>query len=72
MLTGSPSTESERSVPWSRSNPRRKNWLALPPPACCTVKRPGVTSRMSVSAKHHSSGHEDRPEGRVHEEVTTE
>ncbi len=35
------------SVPWSRLKPRRKYWLALPPPACCVMIRPGSVSRIS-------------------------
>lgn len=31
----------------SRLNPRRKYWLALPPPACCVMIRPGSASRTS-------------------------
>ena len=34
MLTGMPSSEMARSVPWSRLKPRRKYWLALPSPLC--------------------------------------
>ena len=36
-----------KSVPWSRLKPRRKYWLALPPPACCVMMRPGTVSRIS-------------------------
>ena len=43
-LIGAPSMKNARSVPWSRSNPRMKYCWALPPPACCTVKRPGTAS----------------------------
>src|SRR6516165_1680772 len=41
------STEIARSVPWSRLNPRRKYWLALPSPLCCVTERPGAASRSS-------------------------
>ena len=34
MLMGTPSIDSARSVPWSASKPRRKYWVALPPPEC--------------------------------------
>jgi hypothetical protein len=30
MFTGVPSTVTAKPVPWSRSKPRRKYWLALP------------------------------------------
>ncbi len=43
-FTGKPSTKTAKSVPWSRSKPRRKYCCALPPPACCTVNRPGTVS----------------------------
>ena len=35
------------SVPWSRLNPRRKYWLALPSPECCVTVRPGTSSSTS-------------------------
>src|SRR6516162_4754098 len=47
MLTGTPSTEVEKSVPWSRLKPRRKYWLALPSPLCCVTDRPGAASSSS-------------------------
>ena len=47
MLMGTPSMLNAMSVPWSASKPRMKYWLALPPPECCTITRPGVTRRMS-------------------------
>src|SRR3954464_13097754 len=47
MLTGMPSTEMARSVPWSRLNPRRKYWLALPSPECWVTIRPGTASSTS-------------------------
>ena len=43
MLTGSPSTLTCISVPWSQSKPLKKICSALPPPACCATKRPGTT-----------------------------
>ena len=47
MLTGMPSTVTAKSVPWSRLNPRRKYWLALPSPECCVATTPGTASTMS-------------------------
>ena len=36
-----------KSVPWSRLKPRRKYWLALPPPECWVAMKPGMTSSSS-------------------------
>src|SRR5882672_8990431 len=47
MLTGMPSTVIARSVPWSRLNPRRKYWLALPSPECWVTISPGTASSNS-------------------------
>jgi hypothetical protein len=47
MLTGMPFTKVAKSVPWSRLNPRRKYWLALPSPLCCVTIIPGTNSRTS-------------------------
>ena len=52
MLTGMPSTEIARSVPWSRLKPRRKYWLALPSPLCCVTIRPGTTSSASAGREN--------------------
>ena len=43
-----PSKEMATSVPWSASKPRRKYWLALPPPECWTTNKPGTVERMSA------------------------
>lgn len=47
MLTGMASTWVEKSVPWSRLNPRRKYWLAFPLPECWVATSPGTNSRRS-------------------------
>ena len=46
-FSGIPSRKMAKSVPWSRLKPRRKYWLALPPPACCVMMRPGSVSKIS-------------------------
>src|SRR5690606_40995380 len=33
---------------WSRLKPRRKYWLALPLPECCTATMPGIDSSSSA------------------------
>ena len=46
-FSGISSRKMAKSVPWSRLKPRRKYWLALPPPACCVMMRPGTVSKTS-------------------------
>ncbi len=46
-FSGISSRKTAKSVPWSRLKPRRKYWLALPPPACCVMMTPGTVSRTS-------------------------
>ena len=46
-FSGISSRKTAKSVPWSRLKPRRKYWLALPPPACCVMMTPGTVSKTS-------------------------
>ncbi len=45
-----------KSVPWSRLKPRKKYWLAFPPPACWVMMTPGTVSRISPLAQNRAIG----------------
>src|SRR5262245_20087650 len=58
---GMPSTVMAKSVPWSRLNPRRKYWLALPSPECWVTTMPGTVSSSSPRRRSGLSSRSTRP-----------